>query len=358
MVVTEQLAELRDPFASGLTHWDLLEMYGTMVMARALYERMWLLNRSGKAPFIVTGEGHEAAQVGSAYAVREGYDFMLPYYRDLGVVLTLGMTPQEVMLNLFNRAADPNGGGRQMPSHWSHPDLRIVSHSSPVATHILHAVGIAHAARIKGEDTVAMAYFGDGATSKGDFHEGLNWAAVFKLPVIFVCENNGYAISVPSSRQVPVKRVAQRASAYGIPGVTVDGGDVVEVFEATQEAVSRARRGEGPTLIEAVTYRFKPHTSNDDDSVYRSREEVEAARKRDPITRLRAYLLKTGALSEEEDEAIKIRIRGEIDEAEAFAEASPLPRPEDALLYVCAESSTAANRELPANDGEGGGNGG
>ncbi len=339
MVHATRVGRTRGGAAADLSHEDLLEMYRIMLLTRALCERLWLMNRSGKLPFIVTCEGHEAAQVGSACALRPGHDFALPYYRDMAVVLTLGMTAREVMLNALHRAADPNSGGRQMPGHWSHPGLRIVSQSSPVATHILHAVGIAHAARIKGEDTVAMAYFGEGSTSKGDFHEGLNWAGVFRLPVVFFCENNGYAISVPVSRQVPVPHVADRACAYGFPGVTVDGNDLLAVYEVTRQAVERARRGEGPTLIEALTYRFAPHTSNDDDRFYRSREEVEAWRRRDPIGLFRGSLLEQGILTEERDRELRAEVAREVDDAEAFAEASPPPRPEDALGPVFASDT-------------------
>lgn len=331
---TGQLADLRDPFPSDLSHWDVMEMYNNMLLARALSERMWLLNRTGKAHLIVTGEGHEAAQVGSAYAIRRGHDFALPYYRDLGVVLTLGMTAREVMLGVLNRADDPNSGGKQMPSHWSYPALRIVSQSSVVATHLPHAVGIAHAARIKGEDTVAVVYFGDGATSKGDFHESLSWAGLMKLPVVFICENNGYAISVPISKQVPVPQVADRAQAYGLPGVTVDGLDVIASYEVTQQAIERARRGDGPTLVELTTYRYAPHTNNDDDSLYRTREEVEIWKTRDPIIKIRDYLIEMGALCSAEDDEIKAKVRQQVDDAESYAEQCPVAKPEDALRNV------------------------
>ncbi len=334
-----QATRALEPVACGLVRSDLIEIYNHMLLARALSERMWLLNRTGRAHIIVTCEGHEAAQVGSAYAMRKGHDFALPYYRDLGVVLTLGMTAKEVMLGTLNRAADPNSGGKQMPSHWSHPELRIVSHSSVVATHLPHAVGIAHAARIKGEDSVAVVYFGDGAASKGDFHESLNWAGVHRLPVVFICENNGYAISVPSSKQTPVPQVADRAEAYGLPGITVDGTDAIAAYEATREALARARKGEGSSLIELMTYRFAPHTNNDDDSLYRSREEVEAWKERDPLLRMKSRLLETGAMTVEEDMEIQIQVQQEVDDAEAFADASPLPKSEDALLHVYGATS-------------------
>ncbi|MCI0441052.1 MAG: thiamine pyrophosphate-dependent dehydrogenase E1 component subunit alpha [Chloroflexi bacterium] len=336
--IAERASRLLDPASSGLSEADLLEMYRHMLLARALSERMWLLNRMGKAHLVVTCEGHEGAQVGSAYAIRKGHDFVLPYYRDLGVVLTLGMTAREVMLGALNRAADPNSGGRQMPSHWSYPELKIVSQSSVIATQIAHAVGVAHAARIKREDVVAVTYFGDGATSKGEFHESLNWAALYRLPVVFVCENNGYAISVPASKQMSIPRVADRAEAYGIPGVTVDGSDVTGVYEVAREAIERARRGDGPTLIEAITYRYMPHTNNDDDRYYRSREEVEEWKQRDPIKRMREGLIGSGVLTAERDAELREEIREEVDDAEAYAEASPLPRPEDALKNVFAGS--------------------
>ncbi|MGH2543922.1 MAG: thiamine pyrophosphate-dependent dehydrogenase E1 component subunit alpha, partial [Ardenticatenaceae bacterium] len=299
--IAERATTLHDPSSSVLSDSDLREIYRNMLLARALSERMWLLNRVGRAHLVVTCEGHEGAQVGSAYAIRRGHDFVLPYYRDLAVVLTLGMTAREVMLGTLNRAADPNSGARQMPSHWSYPELKIVSQSSVIATQIAHAVGVAHAARIKREDVVAVTYFGDGATSKGDFHESLNWAALYRLPVVFICENNGYAISVPSSKQMSIPRVADRAEAYGIPGVTVDGSDVIAVYEVAKEAIERARRGEGPTLIEATTYRYMPHTNNDDDRYYRSRDEVEEWKQHDPIKNTRERLLKLGVLTIEQD---------------------------------------------------------
>lgn len=336
--ILNRSADLLNPFLSGLTHWDLIEIYTKMLTSRAMSERMWLLNRMGKAHIIVTAEGHEAAQVGSAYAIRKGYDFALPYYRDLGVVLTLGMTPKEVMLGTLNKAADPNGG-RQMPGHWSYPKLNIVSHSSVIATQLLHAVGIAHANQIKGEDRVAVVYFGEGATSKGDFHEALNWAGIYNLPVVFICENNGYAISLPSTKQTATPQIADRAQSYGSPGITIDGFDAMAVYEATQEAISRAREGHGPTLIEAMVYRYMPHTSNDDDSNYRSREEVDAWKARDPIPKLRDHLVGMGVLSEEEDASIRETVAREINEATEFAEQSPAPKGEDALRHVFSDEA-------------------
>ena len=191
----------------------MLEMYRYMLLARAMDERMWLLNRTGKAPFVISCQGHEAAQVGAAFALRRGTDFTLPYYRGLATVLVMGMTPREVMLAIFARASDPSSGGRQMPAHYGHRKLKIVTQSSPVGTQIAHAAGIGLAEKIKGGDAVAWVSFGEGTSSQGDFHEGINLAAVHQLPVIFQCENNDYAISVPMSKQMAIKSVADRGAA-------------------------------------------------------------------------------------------------------------------------------------------------
>lgn len=321
----------------GLTGADVIDMYRTMLLARAFDDRTSILFTQGKIPFTVTGHGHEAAQVGSAKCLTAGRDWVLPYYRDIGVVLSLGMSVREIMLAEFGKAADPNSGGRQMPKHWGSRRLKIMSQSSPVATQLPHACGLAWAMRVKKEPGVVWVSFGDGVASKGDFHEGLNFAAIHKLPVIFFCENNYYAISVPFSKQSPVERVSDRAAAYGMPGVSVDGNDVFEVFDATRQAVERALSGGGPTLIEARTYRFSPHTSNDDDRRYRSREEVEKWKRKDPIGRLAAYLKGLGLLDDEEDARIRAEVEREVREAAAWAEAQPDPDPATVGAFVYAE---------------------
>ncbi|HLB29359.1 MAG TPA: thiamine pyrophosphate-dependent dehydrogenase E1 component subunit alpha [Dehalococcoidia bacterium] len=321
----------------GLTDHDLLEMYHLMALSRAVSDRMWVLNRMGKAPFTIGCNGQEAAQVGSAYALRPGFDWVAPYYRDVGVALTVGMTPLDLLLATFAREADPSSRGRQMPNHFGHARLHILTGSSPVATQIPQAAGLALASKLRGEDAVTIAYFGDGATSKGDFHEGLNFAGVHRLPVIFFCENNRYAISVPQRKQMAIEDVSLRAAGYGFPGVTVDGQDILAVYGATKEAVDRARRGEGPTLIEAKTYRLQPHSSDDDDRRYRSQEEVEAWRQRDPIIIFQRYLTEARVLAEEADAKIRQQIAKDVDDATRAAEASPLPKAEDALRHVYAE---------------------
>ncbi|MDH4209167.1 MAG: thiamine pyrophosphate-dependent dehydrogenase E1 component subunit alpha [Anaerolineae bacterium] len=309
-------------------------MYHKVVLSRALSARMWILNRMGRAPFAITGDGHEVAQVASAFSLKPGKDWVVPYYRDMGVVLTVGMTPRDVMLGFLAKAADPSSGGRQMPSHYGHAGLRIVTGSSPVATQIPHAVGIALASKLRGEKDATIVYFGDGATSKGDFHEALNFAGVHRLPVVFFCENNGYAISVPIKKQMAIARVSERAAGYGFPGVTVDGNDALAVYAASKEALQRARGGEGPTLIEAVVQRLVPHSSDDDQRRYRSQEEIDAGKLADPVPQFKAYLEKEGLLTAEQNEEINKRVAKEVDDATDFAEKSPYPEPEDALTRV------------------------
>lgn len=313
--------------ALGLTPDDLLSMYRTMLTARLVDEAAFRLNRQGKAPFVVPVSGHEGCQIGTAWALERGRDVWLPYYRDLGVVLVAGMTPYEVFLGLFAKADDPASGGRQMPAHWSSRRLGIISGSSVIGTQVPHAAGIAFAVKYRGEDAVVATWFGEGATSEGDWHEGLNFAGIHRLPLIFVCENNRYAISVEQSKQMAVANVADRAPAYGFPGVVVDGNDVLACFAAMKEAVARARAGQGPTLIECKTYRFQPHTSDDDDRSYRSREEVEEARRNDPVSLFAGYLTGQGLARDEEiasmAEELKADLDADIDKAWNAADPDP-----------------------------------
>ncbi len=331
MIIETKLELTTAHEALGLSADRLLQMYYRMLLARKLDERMWVLHRQGKVTFHISGIGQEAAQVGMAFTLKPGYDWVHPYYRDIALVLSLGMEPRHLMLGLFAKREDPSSGGRQMSSHFSHRRLRIVTGSSPVATQIPQAAGIALAAKLRGEDTVVITTFGEGSTSEGDFHEGLNWASIHQLPVIFFCQNNQYAISVPLDQQMAVANVAERAAAYGMPGVTVDGNDVLAVYRAAREAVERARSGGGPTLLEARTYRPVPHSSDDDDRSYRSREEVAAWKKRDPILRFETYLEEHGILGAEFEEETLERVMAEVDDATRYAESAPDPRPEDAF---------------------------
>jgi len=325
--------------ALGLVPDDLLAMYHTMLTARLVDEAAFRLNRQGKAPFVVPVSGHEGCQIGTAWALERGRDVWLPYYRDLGVVLVAGMTPYEVFLGLFAKADDPTSGGRQMPAHWSSRRLGIISGSSPIGTQIPHASGIAYAVKYRGEDAVVASWFGEGATSEGDWHEGLNFAGIHRLPVIFICENNRYAISVEQSKQMAVANVADRAVAYGFPGVVVDGNDVLACFAAMKEAVGRARSGQGPTLIECKTYRFQPHTSDDDDRTYRSREEVEKARLHDPVSRFATYLTERGLARDEEIASMAQEVKAELDVSIDKAWNAADPDPATLTRHVFREES-------------------
>lgn len=325
---TEREVKVRRHEVLGLTDADVRAMYRSMLLARRLDERSWLLNRQGRVPFVVSCQGHEGAQVGAAWALERGRDWVVPYYRDFALVIALGMTPRDLMLSLFAKAGDPSSGGRQMPGHFSCRRLRIVTGSSCVGTQLPHAAGIALASWIRGEPEVTLVCFGEGATSEGDFHEALNFAAIHRLPVVFLCENNRYAISVPQARQMPVERVADRAAAYAIPGVVADGADPLDVYQAVREAVRRARAGEGPTLIEARVERLVPHTSDDDDRTYRPPGEIEAVRARDPLTCFARYLEEAGLLPADEQRRLDEELAAVVDDAVAYAESAPYPQPE------------------------------
>lgn len=323
--------------ALGLADQDVLDMYYTMLLARKIDERMWLLNRAGKIPFVISCQGQEAAQVGAAFALDREIDYVAPYYRDMGVVLTFGMTATDLMLSGFAKKEDPNSGGRQMPGHFGSKKYRIITGSSPVTTQVPHAVGAALAGRMEGKKLVTFTTFGEGSSNQGDFHEAANFAGVHKLPVIFLCENNKYAISVPLSKQLACESVADRAIGYGMPGESIDGNDPLEVYRVVKEAADRGRRGEGPTLIEAITYRLTPHSSDDDDRAYRDQEEVQEAKRQDPIIRFKAYLEETGVLTAEKTEEIENKVAQLVDEATEYAENAPYADPESALRYVYAE---------------------
>ncbi|MGN1386684.1 MAG: thiamine pyrophosphate-dependent dehydrogenase E1 component subunit alpha [Bacillus sp. (in: firmicutes)] len=321
----------------GLSAERLLKMYKTMLLARRIDERMWLLNRSGKIPFVISCQGQEAAQVGAAFALDVQKDYALPYYRDVGVVLAFGMSAKELMLSAFAKAEDPNSGGRQMPGHFGKKSCRIVTGSSPVTTQVPHAVGIALAGRMENKDLVTFVTFGEGSSNQGDFHEGANFAGVHKLPVIFMCENNKYAISVPLEKQLACEKVSDRAIGYGMPGVTVNGNDPIEVYSAVKAAAERARNGEGPSLIETVTYRLTAHSSDDDDRAYRAHDEIVEAKANDPLLTFAAYLKELAILSEKLEQEMQEEIMKIVNEATEYAENAPYASPESALDYVYGE---------------------
>jgi len=323
--------------ALGLHPDDLLAMYYHIALARAIDERMWVLQRAGLVPFVISGQGHEGAQVGIMWATDRTRDWLVPYYRQLAACLVRGMSPRDLMLGLFAREGDPSSGGRQMPAHWADPRHRIMTTSSPVATQYLHAVGIAYAVKVRGGGELVVTSMGEGSTSQGDWHEAMNFAGVHRLPVIFMVENNRYAISVPTRLQMAVEDVAVRAAGYGFPGVVVDGSDVLACYEAGREAVRRARSGEGPTLIECKVERLTAHSSEDRQEKYRPTADLEAARSKDALVVFKHYLEQVGVLDEERYTEIHRRIRAEVNDATDYAEARPMPDPATVTRHVYAE---------------------
>ena len=328
--------------AVGLTDADLVEMYRYVALARAVDERMWILNRAGRIPFVISGQGHEGAQVGIAWAFQRGHDWIAPFYRSIATCLTFGMSARDIMTAQYATASDPSSGGRQMPGHYGSHEHNIVSVSSPVATQLLHAVGIALAAKIRKTGQVAMASMGEGSSNQGDVHEGLNFAAIHRLPFVFVVENNGYAISVPAAMQVSVADVAERAAGYGIPGVVVDGSDVLACYEAARDAVARARAGDGPTLIEAKVTRLTGHSSDDQQTKYRSEEDLESGRGLDALPRFHGQLRDAGVLTDEIEARLTAEIAAAVEDATEYGESQPDPDPALALRHVYAEDPEVA----------------
>ncbi|HUF07589.1 MAG TPA: thiamine pyrophosphate-dependent dehydrogenase E1 component subunit alpha [Candidatus Binatia bacterium] len=331
----------------GLSDDDVLGMYRSMLLARAVDERMWLMQRAGKIAFIISGQGHEGAQVATAWPMRKGKDWMAPFYRSIASAMTFGMSAEDIITAHLAKGDDVSSGGRQMPGHYGGAPYNIVSLSSPVGTQVLHAVGIAMGAWVRGDDVVTMTQFGEGTANQGEIHEAMNFAGVHKLPVIFVCENNGYAISVPLERQVAGGSVAARAAGYGMPGVEVDGGDVLACYAAAREAHERAVRGDGPTLIEAKVVRLTSHSSDDDQRRYREAAEVEALKERDPIPMFANQLRSTGILTDEREEALQAEVKAEVNEASKRAEARPEPTVDDAHERVYAEPIPGGGTATP-----------
>ena len=326
------IAEVADPPVE-----ELRAAYHWMLLARRLDDRMWQLIRQGKGHFAVPCWGHEALGAGYALALRRGYDYVAPHYRDLAAMLAIGLTPRDVLANFFARAADPCSRGRQPYVHWGSHHLRILTLQGPQPNQVTHGVGVAYGAKLQGEDTVTFIAYGDGGAQKGEVHEAMNFAAIHRLPCVFCCENNRYTQSVPLSLQSSVPDIAVRAAAYGMPGTSVDGMDLLAVYRAVAVAVARARRGDGPSLIEGQVYRYGANTSNDDDTRYRSRTEVEEWRARDPLPRWRSELVANGVLTQADVEMLEGEVAVSVDDAVAWAEASPEPAAEDALLYTYAE---------------------
>lgn len=336
----------------GLSDERLLEMYRLMVIARKMDDRMWALNRQGRAPFVVGSSGHEAIQVASAMALEPETDWVLPYYRDMGVALAWGIPPVDIFLGVFARKTDPMSGGRQLPNHWSDKERNVFTQSSTIGTQYPHAVGIAHGLVLDGKPGVVAVYGGEGSTSEGDWHEAMNYAGIHRLPVIFIIENNRYAISVPSTEEV-AGRIADRAAGYGMHGEMIDGNDPLVAFRSVRQAADRARAGDGPTLIEASTYRYYAHTSDDDDRLYRTREEVDEWRRNDPVVHLKQYLIEARLLSDATEHSMIAEIEPML--AEAVKEADAAPRADDPHGHVYAapiSPETPTTRPEPVPEGD------
>ncbi len=314
---------------------EVVSLYRAMVRTRLLDERLTAIQRQGRIGFHIGSLGEEAAILGSAYALRPN-DWLFPCYREFGAALLRGMPLQRSVDNMFGNKNDP-AKGRQMPDHYCFRQARVTSISSPIGTQITQAVGFAWAARLRKDDLVALSYFGDGATSSAEFHNGLNFAGVFKAPVVLLCRNNGWAISVPTERQTASAGFADKGVAYGIPGVRVDGNDIFAVVEVTRAAVARAARGEGPTLIEALTYRLSGHSTSDDPKAYRPEAWLEPWRRLDPVLRLRRYLDHHAGWSDARDKEIEAEIDAELRAAVAAAEATDPPSLESMFDDVFAE---------------------
>lgn len=299
-------------------------LYEAMTRIRVIDERMVMLQRQGRIGFYIGSSGEEASIIAPVAALRDS-DWLFPCYRENGAYLLRGMPLQRWVDNIFGNANDPVMG-RQMPNHISWAERNITSISSPIGTQIPQATGAAMAARQLGRDDVTMTFFGEGATSSNDFHTGMNFAGVWKAPVVFVCRNNQWAISVPRHKQCAADFIADKAAGYGMPGIRVDGNDLFACHAATSEAIARARRGEGPTMLECVTYRITGHSTSDDPNAYRKDEEVEPWRAKDPLVRVRRYLESRGAWSAGEETAFRAGVEEELRTAVHAAEAAPLPQ--------------------------------
>jgi 2-oxoisovalerate dehydrogenase E1 component alpha subunit len=313
----------------------LVAIYKHLVMVRTLDERLVTLQRQGRIGFHIGSLGEEAAIIGSAAAVRP-QDWLFPCYREFGAALYRGMTLQAYMNNMFGNADDP-AKGRQMPDHYTCRAAKFGSISSPIGTQITQAVGFAWAAKIKKEDLITLAYFGEGATSSAEFHNGMNFAGVFKTPTVFFCRNNGWAISVPVERQTASSSFAVKGVAYGIPGVRCDGNDLFAVYKCTRDAIAHVASGKGPILVEAMTYRLSGHSTSDDPKAYRKDGEVEQWKKRDPIARVHKHLTMRGLWDDDKQRLLDAQLDVQIKDAVAAAEKVPLPALETMFEDVFAE---------------------
>ena len=327
-------AQARTLDRHGLSDDQLRAVMRNMLLQRMLDNRGFQLNRQGKVPFALGSEGHEALQAGAAMAFERGKDLLAPYYRDLGLAIGIGLSAYEIMLSIFARAADHNGG-RQFPNHYSSKKAGLMSFSSILAAHIPHAVGAAYAFKYRKEaGRAVLVTCGDGTTSEGEWHESMNFAAVHKLPLVMLVENNQWAISTPLSLQMGEPNIFRRAEGYGMPGEQFDGFDPIATYDATKRALDRARNGGGPTLLEGVCYRFLAHSTDDNDMTYRTKDEVVENRKNDPVPRFERLLVDAGVMSAEDLDAMKKDVLRETNEATDRAESMPYPEASDLYTHV------------------------
>ena len=322
---------------------DLKKLYEIMVLTRVLDAKCMNMQRQGRIGFYVPCAGQEAAQIGSAFALTPD-DWTAPTYRDQGVALIRGISLRKIFAHLMGNSSD-SMLGKQMPNHWGFKEINFMSVASPIAAHLPIATGVAMSMKLRKKNTVVLAYHGDGATSEGDFHCAYNFAGVYKAPIVFICENNGWAISVPVAKQTASVTLSMKAEAYGFDGVRVDGNDVLAVYKATKLAVDRARNGGGPMMIECLTYRMGPHSTSDDPNRYRTKEEIDFWKKRDPIERFKNYLKQRGIWNEKYENEVRTKVDDEINKA--IEEEEKVPPPDISTMFkdVYAEEPNSLKEE-------------
>jgi len=335
----------------GYTKKQLKDIYKLMQLSRYLDEKQLVLLKQGKGFFHIGASGHEACTIAAAHCFKAGYDYAYPYYRDQAFCLGFGMTSKEILLSFLAKDDDPNSSGRQMPQHYGHKKLNIVSQSSPTGTQYLQAVGAAFAIQKDNSNSVVYVSSGDGTTSQGDFHEALNWASREKAPVVFHVENNGYAISVPLSEQTSGESIYSITSGYEhLDRYTIDGTNYFESVLAFNKAIDRARKGKGPTVIESKVVRLLPHSSSDDHRKYRTKEEIDKDKLKDPIIVFEKVCLKEKIIKKEEFDKIYEEIKNQVDKDAEWAELQEDPKPINSMKNIYSENDNSF--ETPKNVGD------